>query len=142
MALINVNGTPTAYNNVTVYIDGEEIEINGYIMGIDYDTGTSSEHLQTCTPNGVAKLINPINYAPSGSIRFAPGEFANFYALMNNRFTPFTLTFLEFTTGHQGGSAHSLTIKNALYAGSSGSMSPQQVASTKVFRFNATEILE
>lgn len=139
---IIINGSAVVYNNAILYINGSEYEINGYIQGIQYDTGTQSEHIQTLTEFGDPIGVNPINDAPTATISFAPGAFLAIYSLMNTRFTPFSLTIEEYTTGNLDGNTHTLQIIGALPDGNSGNIGPQQAASTKTMRFKATKIVQ
>lgn len=139
---IVINGSAVVYNNAILYVNGAEYEVNGYIQGIQYDTGTQSEHVQTLNQYGDPIAVNPINGAPTATISFAPGAFGAIYALMNNRFVPISLTIEEYVTGNLEGNTHTLQIIGALPDGHSSSISPQSAASTKVMRFKAVKIIE
>ena len=138
---INVNGTPQVFNNALLLLNGSNaIDIQGYIMGIRWTTGTQSEHVQTLNENAQPIAINPINSTPSGTITFAPGAFTTFYTFLNDRFTPFTLQFTYYTTGDLAGSTQDLLISGCKLDAVNGGVTPQSPANAGDFGFKATSI--
>lgn len=142
MAIMKINGGNVTYNNALVYINGEKSEINEWIAGIDYDTGTQSDHVQALSETADPLAVNSINGSPSGTIRFFPGAFQMFWTLLNNRFTYFSLTIEEYATGNLEGDTHTVSIIAAKFDGHGNSISAQQAASMRNLRFKATKIIE
>ena len=128
------------YNNCIITIDGEETEINGYLQGVSYNTGTGAGHVQTLNPTGDASGTNLTNYSPRGQLNFAPGMLANFYAFLNGR-RKFSLTINEYATGYLEGESHLIQIISAQLEQFGGNIAPMQTASTVTVDYIATKII-
>lgn len=129
---INVNGTPVVFNNAIVIINGVESDINGYVTGINWSTGTQSEHVKTMTQSGNPITTNNVVSSPVATISFAPSTLPAFNALTNNKYNTISMVFEQYVTGNIGGATLSLLIENARVnenQGSSRSNSPQNDSS-------------
>ena len=141
MDTVTVNGTPQVFNNMMLFINGKkDIDIQGYIMSINWSTGTQSEHVQTLNQLAEPITVNSINSSPSATITFAPGAYKNFYSFLNDRFTPFTLNFNNYTTGNLNGSTKALVLNNGKLDIQTGSSSAQTPQNTGTFSVKCTSI--
>jgi hypothetical protein len=141
---INVNGTPQVFNSVLLAINGDTTgtEINGYIKSVSYTTGTLSEHVKTMNPDAKPITINSVCSEPSCEITFVAGAFATFYALLaTSRFTKFSLSFIQYTTGDLAGPSQTMSINNAQLDQLSGTSSANSPENPLTIRFKATEII-
>jgi hypothetical protein len=142
MSIVTVNGTPQVFNNIILSVNGStDVEINGYILSIDWDTGSLTDYVQTMSPTATTLIVNPINGSNTATIRIANGYFPTFYGFLNNRFSAFTLNFNNYTSGDLGGASQPLIIKNCKIDQQSGTSSAQSAANVVTLKVKATEII-
>jgi hypothetical protein len=136
---INVNGNPQVFNNVILSINGDSqgVPLNGYIKNVRWSTGTQTDHVRTLNPLAEPITTNSITSSPQGSITFVAGAFGTFYQFLNNRFTKFTLQFIQYTTGDLGGETQTLVIKNAQLDDLSGSSDEGSAANMNTIGFKS-----
>lgn len=138
---INVNGTAQVFNAVLLTVNGDSgVEINGYIKNIRFTTGTQSEHVTTINPLAQSIDVNPVCSTPSGSITFVSGNFENFYQFLNDRYTRFSLSFIQYTTGDLDGATRTLAINNAKIDDISGSSDAGSPNNMNTMGFKCTNI--
>ncbi len=114
MTNVVVQGTPQVYNAILVSINGSSsVEINDYIKSISWSTGTQSENVKTINQNAAPITNNAVVSDPSVNISFAPGAWQNFYAMLNDRFSQFTLQLTNYTIGDLAGAQQNVLIQNA-----------------------------
>jgi len=140
---VNVNGTPQVFNNVLLSLNGDTtgFEINGYIKSIRWSTGTRTDHVKTLTTTADPLTTNSVSSSPAGSITFVSGAFSNiFKSFVNDRFTKFTLQFIEYTTGNIAGPNNILVISSAQLDDDSGTIDEGSPSNMRTIGFKATNI--
>ncbi len=138
---INENGTLQIFNNVILSLNGNtEVELNEYIKNIRYTTGTQTVHVGTLNIKA-RPYINSICSSPSGTITFVTAAYGQFYQFLNDRFSKFSLQFIQYTTGDPGGENRILLIDTAQIDDISGSMEESSGANLVTMGFKARDIL-
>lgn len=138
---INVNSTAQIFNNVLMSVDGDtDFPLNGYISGVTFTTGSQADWIKTFTSDGNPKDTNLIVSSPTSTITFAPMMIESFYTFLNNKYSKFTLQFIQYTTGNMNGPRKTLLIENARINENSGTMRPSSPAHEFSLSIVATKI--
>jgi len=132
-----VNGTAVVFNNMLLSVDGEEVNLNGYITEFTWSTGTQSEHVQTLNQLAQPITVNSINSSPRCTFTFAPNKEDGFVALLGDRFNKFTLMMNYYVTGNMGAGVQTVLVQQAMQDEQTGSGGAQRPANTGTISYKA-----